>query len=58
LGARVKQVSIIIGIGLIVLILTTIITGDMKMNNFIIFFSGGLMGLLVGRDDSKKEGKN
>jgi hypothetical protein len=54
----VKQVSIIIGIGLIVLILTTIITGDMKLNNFIIFFSGGLMGLLVARDESKKEGKN
>ncbi|MEH7111418.1 hypothetical protein V7124_03440 [Neobacillus niacini] len=53
-----KQVFIIMGIGIIILILTTIFTGDMKVNNFIIFFSGGLLGLAVGRNESKKEGNN
>ncbi|MEH7249981.1 hypothetical protein V7114_24845 [Neobacillus niacini] len=55
---KAKQVFIIMGIGIIILILTTIFTGDMKVNNFIIFFSGGLLGLAVGRNESKKEGNN
>ena len=46
------------GLGLIILIITTIFTGEIKLNNFIIFFSGGLFGLAVGRDEPKRERKN
>jgi hypothetical protein len=46
---------IIIGIGLIILILSTIFTGEMKVNNFIIFFSGGLLGLVVGSKESNND---
>jgi hypothetical protein len=58
LWARAKQVLIIMGLGLIILIITTIFTGEIKLNNFIIFFSGGLFGLAVGRDEPKRERKN
>jgi hypothetical protein len=58
LWARAKSVSMIMGLGLIILIITTIITGEIKLNNFIIFFSGGLFGLAVGRDEPKRERKN
>ncbi|WP_391559858.1 hypothetical protein [Robertmurraya sp.] len=52
---RAKQVFLIMAIGLIILIASTIINGEMNANNFIIFLSGGILGLVIGRNESKKE---
>jgi hypothetical protein len=54
LWSRAKQLFFVIGVGLIILILSIVITGKMNGTNVLSFIMGGVLGLVVGREGNKK----
>lgn len=52
---RIKQLAIVAFIGLLSLILSSLINKQISFNDFFIFFSGGLIGLIIGARDQKSE---